>query len=802
MKEENTNKKRLNIALCIGMLESDFSFAICEGALMAAKDLDANLFIFPGGILDLGDRPNEERNLRYHYQYNTLYSYPNASSFDAVIIEYGVITSLLAPEKKKKFLEGFGDVPAILLAGSEEGYPSITIDNREGIRQSVKHLVQEHGCKTIGFVSGPRTNQDAIERLQAYKDAVAEYGAKQSEDLIGYGDFTVYFPEITEDLINKNPDIEAIIYANDQMAVSGFQAVEKMGLVAGKDIRITGFDDSPLAMMVEPYMTSVRVDVKEIAYQAVMCCPDLVQGKKIDITVPSKLVIRESCGCNNDNIVRQMSAKMFKMNKKEAVQFIVDEMMEKYVNSVYEPVEKARVRSVMENYFLYFLNLIKEDGTLTMNEEEFSIEYHLFEDIYIKGYVTLEVLFLINQILYGYTSGLLKDDSACRWLLEQISFTSNSAANVDNKKKLETDERNKVFESLLTNITGDILQQQMFSDEAHRFESVVNKLQRMKYKSSYIYVYSDKITYNGNHEWKIPEKCYIRACHDGDKVGVYDEYQKVINCVDIFSDQNMPTDHRFDELVLPLFSNEVQFGLTLMEVDIESFRFAQQIACQIAVTLEVLDIIRQQNQIKRELEINLAKTVETNKLLDEMSTMDPMTGVKNRRGFFQVVNGLIHNEANVGKKAVAVYADMDCLKVVNDEFGHDDGDFAIKTIATTLSDSFRKNDVVGRMGGDEFAAFAMVNQDNYGNVIKERIQKSLKEFNDNCDKPYYVNMSVGFYEFVITEDTDVEDILRMADENLYQEKKNKVKIVYKDPERQRIAEESGALKNRKIKQTD
>ncbi len=797
MKKEQTNKKRLNIALCIGMLESDFSYAICEGALMAAKDLDANLFIFPGGILDLGERPNEERNLRYHYQYNTLYSYPNNCSFDVVIIEYGVITSLLAPEKKKKFLEYFKDVPSILLAGSEEGYPSITIDNREGIRQAVRHLVQEHGCRTIGFVSGPKTNQDAIERLQAYKDAVKEFGAKEAESLIEYGDFTSYFPEYTENIIRNNPGVEAVVYANDQMAVSGFQAVENMGLVPGKDILITGFDDSPLAMMVEPYMTTVRVDVKEIAYQAVMCCPDLVEGKHIDITVPSKLVIRESCGCNSDNIVRQVSGEMYKLNRETAVQFLVNELMEKYVDSIYEPIEKARVRKVMVDYFNYYLSLLRDDGTLMMDEKEFGKQYHLFEDIYIRGYLSMENLFLVNQILYGYMSNLLKNDTECRWLLEQTSFTSNSAATVENKKKFVADERNKVFESLLTNITGDILQQQMFADEAHRFESVINKLQRMHYKSSYLYVYSEKMIYNGNHKWTIPDSCYIRASHDGDKVSVYDEYEKVIKCCDIFSDANMPTEHRFDELVLPLFSNEVQFGLSLMEVDIESFRFAQQIACQISVTLEVLDIIKEQNKIKKELEINLAKTVETNKLLDEMSTMDPMTGVKNRRGFFQVVENIIRNEANRGKKALAVYADMDCLKVVNDEFGHDDGDFSIKTIANTLSDSFRKNDVVGRMGGDEFAAFAMVNQDDYGEVIKKRIKDSLARFNEQCDKPYYVNMSVGYYEFTISEETDVEEILRLADENLYEEKKNKVKVVYKDPEKQRLAAESGALHNRR-----
>ena len=777
MKNKRINN-RMNIALCIGMLESDFSHEICEGALMAAKDLDVNLFVLPGGILALGDTgPNDERNLKYHYQYNSLFSYLSDSDFDAIIIEYGVITSLLEPEKKREFLKSVGDIPVILLAGAEEGYQSITIDNKPGIRQAVGHLVTEHNCTKVAYVSGPKTNQDAIERLEAYKEAVKEYGIEDSERLIAYGDFTEYYPEITEKLITENPDIEAIVYANDQMAVSGYRAMKSLGLEPGKDILITGFDDSPFAMMMEPYMTSVRVDVREIGYKSVMLCPDLIKGKEVKTTVPSRLVIRESCGCSNTNIVKSFSEKMFAMNKEDAAEFFTNDFMEKYINSIYQQAERDRVRNIIYRYLLYCFHLTDDDKIAAMDKDEFKYEYHLFEEIYAKGYIELEVLFLTNQIIYGYISSIVKNDLFLRWLLEQISFSSNTSTDIDNKKKLIANERNKIFESFLTNITGDILQQVSFSNDSQRFESVINKLQRMSYKSSYIYVFLDKFVYVGDMKWTHPAKCYLRASHDGKIVSCYDELEKIISCNDIFSKENLPTSHRFDMLVLPLFSNNIQFGITLMEVEIESYRFAQQIACQISVTLEVLDIMKEQNQIKQKLELSLAQSVETNKLLDEMSRMDPMTGVTNRRGFFHIANEMVKSKSNYGRRAVAVYADMDCLKVINDKFGHEDGDFSLKTIADSC---FRKNDVVGRMGGDEFAAFAILNQDNYGAVLKKRIQDSLAEFNETCNKPYYINMSVGYYEFIIDDDVNIEEVLRLADENLYLEKKNKIKKVYKD----------------------
>ena len=139
------------------------------------------------------------------------------------------------------------------------------------------------------------------------------------------------------------------------------------------------------------------------------------------------------------------------------------------------------------------------------------------------------------------------------------------------------------------------------------------------------------------------------------------------------------------------------------------------------------------------------------------------------------------NPQNWGKKAAAIYADMDNLKIVNDEFGHDEGDYSIKTIARILSESFRSSDVVGRMGGDEFAAFAIINQDSCSDKIKDRIQKSMKEFNDQSDKPYYVNISIGVYEFIINDTVEIEQILTKADAELYIEKKEKKKriCVYK-----------------------
>ena len=768
--------RRLNIALCIGMLDTEFSDAICEGALMAAKKIDANLFILPAGILNVKNKPSEEELLRYLYQYNVLYSCPKAQSFDAVILEYGVITSLLEPEKKKEFLKDFGDIPILLMVGSEEGYHSITLDNKAGIRQAVQHLVKFHNCKKIGFVSGPKTNQDAIERLEAFKEAVKQYELDDSESLIAYGDFTEFYPEITEELIKANPDIEAIVYANDQMAVSGYEALRNMNLEPGKDILITGFDDSRFSIMMEPHFTSVRADTKEVAYRAVLACPDLVAGKYVDEQVASRLVVRESCGCNNLSISKRIAERMHKLQQDEFTTYLANEMVEEYFNIFYDQSEKTYAINILKHYFDYCFSLLQPDGTLRIQEDELETEYCKYIQLNEKGYISLETLFLIDQILYRYISSNSNDVKQFLFLTQKTLILRETYASNLRTKNLLTSEQGKTYEKLLGNITRDMLQQQ-FHDESKRYETVILKLQRMGYASSYIYIYENGIVNTGQSKWNMPEKMYIKGYHNRDMVKLYSDCECEVNFDEIFSDKFMPMDRRFDMLVLPLFSNEVQYGLLLIETELDSFRYAQQVASQVSVSMEAMSIIKEQNEIKKELEVSLAKSVETNKVLDQMSRMDPMTGVTNRRGFFQTIQSIINDKSYYGKKAVAVYADMDNLKIVNDEFGHDDGDFAIKTIARVLSESFRSSDVVGRMGGDEFAAFAIVNQENFPQKIRNRIQTSMKEFNDHSDKPYYVNISIGIHEFVIDETVNIEQVFSKADADLYIEKKEKKKRI-------------------------
>lgn len=767
-------KKRKNIALFVAMLENEFSYAVCEGALMGAKEIDANLFILPAGIIDA--RYDDFDANCYRYQYNTLFSCVNSQSIDAIIIEYGTITSFLDAKRKKEFLEQMGDIPIILLAGEEEGYSSILVDNKAGLNAAILHLIDHHHCTKIGFVSGPMTNQDAIERLEVFQETVKSRGLDSSEDWIVYGNFSEFSEEVVEDLITRHPDIEALVCANDQMAAGAYNVMKKLNIEPGKDIYITGFDDSPTAMLLEPHLTSVKADTEELAYLAVLECQNIIAGQKIHKYVKSRLIVRDSCGCNDREISEQSNECAMEQIDDNFVKQLAKETFNKYFSNYFENSQTLLMKKRMEEYFKYYLYLVDENGVLELDREEFVREYEKFSQVYGDGYIDLNTFFSINYMLYDYVSKKIKDEAGRLLLLERMSAENQQLITSVTKQKMVANEKVKVFEIVLTNITRDMLQ--FSNSEQKKYNSVISKLRRMDFASGYIFTYGKAITHNREDKWQQPDTLYIKAYHDKEEVHLFSGKEKQFPSSSVFSSEIMPKKRRYDMLVMPLFSGEEQYGIMLTESELENFRYASQIACQVSVSVEVIEILKKQNAIKQELEKNLARMEESNKVLDAMSHSDPLTGIANRRGFLDTVKKIMEDKNNYGKKAIAVYADMDNLKIVNDEFGHDEGDFSLKTIARALSESFRQSDVVARMGGDEFAAFAIVSHDNFEETLKQRVHGILEKMNEN-DKPYYVNMSIGTCEFIIGQDSNLDHILNAADADLYKEKKNKKKVIYK-----------------------
>ena len=150
---------------------------------------------------------------------------------------------------------------------------------------------------------------------------------------------------------------------------------------------------------------------------------------------------------------------------------------------------------------------------------------------------------------------------------------------------------------------------------------------------------------------------------------------------------------------------------------------------------------------------------------------DPLTGTFNRRGFEKHISEKFDENGKKKCDLAIASIDMDDLKLINDTYGHNAGDEAIKEIADCIKDSLKDGEFVARMGGDEFAAVLILSE--VGRVAKfiRTVRNNITKINKSGKNPYTLGASIGTCE--LTDWHGVLDCMNKADKVMYLEKKSK-----------------------------
>ncbi len=162
-----------------------------------------------------------------------------------------------------------------------------------------------------------------------------------------------------------------------------------------------------------------------------------------------------------------------------------------------------------------------------------------------------------------------------------------------------------------------------------------------------------------------------------------------------------------------------------------------------------------------------------NNELSLLSQRDFMTGLFNRRGFFDRLKEMLLADNSENPRIVVISADLDRLKFINDTYGHAEGDNAICTVSRALVSSSVQSEVCARFGGDEFCVAAIVPDEKaeyYFNDFRERFCDYLYDYNRKSGKQYVVNASIGCCVEKVDDEVDIEGMIRVADENMYVDK--------------------------------
>ena len=120
-----------------------------------------------------------------------------------------------------------------------------------------------------------------------------------------------------------------------------------------------------------------------------------------------------------------------------------------------------------------------------------------------------------------------------------------------------------------------------------------------------------------------------------------------------------------------------------------------------------------------------------------------------------------------------LYLDVDNFKDINDTYGHAEGDMVLKEVAALFKSTLRETDIICRLGGDEFLLIFPDSSLDNAPLIEERINKRLKELNENLNKPYRISFSTGLSAYDPANPLSIEKLIKIADEGMYKEKKEK-----------------------------
>jgi len=763
--------KRLNIGLFINSLQNDYSTQVCKGALVAAEELDVNLLIIPGR--ELNSQWTDADLNQYEYQNNVLYSYITRNNIDVLIMSLGTFAIFFNDQEMLDFIRSYTGVKIVVMEMIIPGYPCIVF-GFDGLRQEIEHLIKDHGKRKIAFFSGQKDQKVAESRLAVYKEVLTENGIAYDPSYVEYGDFSEYCVKKARLLLERNKDNlpEAICCANDSMVRAVSKAMDERGLRIGRDIIVTGYDDAEFAGVMDPPLTTVKSYMMTMGHEAVNLAVKYYNDGENEIRyVKTSLLKRRSCGCEIQNDESYDHKKInASVPRDEYINNVISHISDRSSLDIIPSADLSHIKS----FIGYVYDSISISGETKLDFDVLTDEL----DTLLSGKIT--EFFNVNSFRTLFS--VLKNTALEKAVSQEEKERAYEAfgkmyyhlSGYLGSSELETEKRTANDQFVFARMMDEMIR--FSKDEKQCFLNMIKHLIRVDFKSYYIYIYQkhilNKYINKKSEGWERPENIYLRAYYNGSGYGLPEAEDQKIGSEYFMDNRFVENDTRKTFVLQALYFNEEQYGLMLIETDSRHLTQIPNLSRQLCTAIKM-------TRFMNLLEGALNEVKETNAILSRESVSDQLTSLYNRRGFMLESEKMLAQHKGKQCTGAVLFADLDNLKVINDTFGHNDGDFAIMKAASILRENLRSADVLGRIGGDEFVAFIMDIDKEQIDLICSRIKGSAKEFNTNSDKLYNVDISIGVYCFDPADNETIDQLMSKADKILYQNKKLKNKTALK-----------------------
>ena len=759
------DKKRLTIGVLVSGIMDDVTRYVCRGVLQAARVADVNVVIFPGKYWerDLSDN----RELMYEYQYSTVFSFARKENVDALIIAAGSIGCFATKKSMEAMLKQYEGIPSVLIASKMEGYVNVGFDNYLGIREGLEYLIENCGCRHFGMIGGSLENSDAFERKQAFAEILSDHGIEFSEKMYVEGDFTKRCEAQCQKLLDENPDLEAVFCVNDDTAFGLYEELQRRGLQAGKDIFVLGYDDTLAATKANPTLASIRADSSKLGEEALKMAVDMANGRKVESRViPTRFVKRDSVMEGNaGEDSESFHVKDWNHSFEDIFYRYCHDEMEEQMGKL-----KVCYKNLMDTVTERFTEGTSEDNKKVMHCAEEFLKLGGVE------YADVDNLLAALEELYKSLRNVQSDDVAKFELRNVFSSIYRKIIRAMDGQLGRIDASKEAENYAMKLFVQDMLQFEKGRDQS--YGTLLENLDWLNIKNACIYMLPKPILHLFREDFETPQELYQKAVLRKGRVETIPVSRQKKRFADIFTDV-FSGEERHEAVLLPLFFKEMVYGVLLCDMTEGVHTNGEFLINQVSSAIKMISLLRANEKIQQQLEENLATLKEHNIELDTISKSDVMTGILNRRGFYGEAEERVEKNRKDRKPMIAIYVDMNNLKIINDRYGHKEGDHSIILIGQFLKELVGQKGVAGRIGGDEFACIMEYDGRNAEEEILSSLYHKFEVYNGTSDKPYNITVSAGACILWPEDTLTLKEALMQADEKLYEVKKLRKKDVAK-----------------------
>ena len=299
--------KRRKVAVLIASIDREYQQDYINALSSACSQYELDVFVFNSqGHMNVAISTSEAGE-------SAIYSLPDLNDFDAVVSLQATMGNEFAQQQVNQVIRMVQDrgMPHISIDVPTDGAVTIMFDDMVSVEEVTEHLLHEHGVQRVAFVCGPRSSPVSRVREDACREVLKKHGICLAENMIFDGEWTrVGGRKAAEVLIGRGEDLpDAVICANDDMALSVIETFGEHDIRVPRDIKVTGFDALREAVM--RGVTTICRPIDRAARKTVELLVRWMDGEKPEqdvVTLPTIPVYGETCGCTQR--IEQMNEKL------------------------------------------------------------------------------------------------------------------------------------------------------------------------------------------------------------------------------------------------------------------------------------------------------------------------------------------------------------------------------------------------------------------------------------------------------------------------------------------------------------